>query len=283
MDFMKMTRIPYAFTQTLFIALGFLHAGGLDIKLLALGMLALSPLMAYGGVYILNDLADREHDRAHPKKRDRAIASGRIAKGKALVLALTLMLAGLALSLYLGFWFAVITAIVIANNLAYSFRPRFKDSLFLGLLSCSLNYPLRFLAGVSLAQTSVSGLLQAALLFLIALHGFSAYRIYDIKSKSPGKTFRSECKLTAVIRATALTAAGITLAIHYAKMPALALAMSAYMLLFSEINLRIVKRGIDFFQLLRPWKAAREKNWFACFPFMVCILAVIVFYAIVKS
>ena len=49
------------------------------------------------GVYLLNDLADREGDRQHPSKRHRPIASGQLPVPSAVLLSLMLAAAGLAL------------------------------------------------------------------------------------------------------------------------------------------------------------------------------------------
>ncbi|MFH1125641.1 MAG: UbiA family prenyltransferase, partial [Candidatus Altiarchaeota archaeon] len=181
-DFLSMTRMPFAFIQTIFIILGFLQAGGSDFLRLFLGVVALGPSLIYGGVYILNDIADIDSDRKNPKKEKRAITSSRIGTKNAFFTALSLIAVGFAMALYISRGFALICLIVLLNNLAYSFGPRFKDRLHLGLLSCSLNYPLRFLAGISIANTGKFDILPPLLFFLIALNGFSAYRIYDSRN-----------------------------------------------------------------------------------------------------
>jgi 4-hydroxybenzoate polyprenyltransferase len=55
--------------------------------------------LAASAVYIINDIADRERDRQHPRKRLRPIASGRISLGEAGILAV-LCLAGSAVLAY---------------------------------------------------------------------------------------------------------------------------------------------------------------------------------------
>src|SRR5258708_2994726 len=55
--------------------------------------------LAASAIYVINDLADRERDRLHPRKRLRPIASGRITPGEAWILA-ALCLAGSAALAY---------------------------------------------------------------------------------------------------------------------------------------------------------------------------------------
>src|SRR5215210_2662882 len=62
-------------------------------------------------VYLFNDLADIEKDRLHPKKRLRALPSGRLKKEVALAAAVILPLIVLPLSLALDWRFTVIAVV----------------------------------------------------------------------------------------------------------------------------------------------------------------------------
>ena len=55
-----------------------------------------------GTVYIINDLADAEKDRQHPKKRMRPIASGKVETGTAIAAAILILLIALPLSFVLS-------------------------------------------------------------------------------------------------------------------------------------------------------------------------------------
>lgn len=55
--------------------------------------------LASSGVYILNDIADRDRDRLHPAKRDRPLASGQVGTAAALVEAGVLFACAAALAL----------------------------------------------------------------------------------------------------------------------------------------------------------------------------------------
>ena len=61
-----------------------------------LAILCLSFCALSAAVYIVNDLADRDADRRHPRKRRRPIASGRLPVWAAVIAAASLVAAGLA-------------------------------------------------------------------------------------------------------------------------------------------------------------------------------------------
>ncbi|MDD5111290.1 MAG: UbiA family prenyltransferase [Candidatus Altiarchaeota archaeon] len=283
-DFMSVTRMPFSLIQTLFIALGYIHAGGNDGITLLLAILTLGPTLIYGGIYILNDVADREYDRTHPAKKQRIVASGRLNERTAIALSAVMLAAGFALAAYISRTFAGWCFVILANNLLYSFRPRLKGYLYLGLFSCSLNYPLRFLAGSSIAYGGLTGLLPAWLIFLVALHGFSAYRIYDHSVISKGRLRGSEWdSLIVVTRSTALMAVLITLVVAYPLKPVFALLAGGYFILFSEVNLGIVRRGVNFFKLLRVGRTIRERPELSYYPAMVALLAVFIVYIVLHT
>ena len=79
-----------------------------DSLLRTAGATAIFCLLA-SGVYLVNDVRDREADRLHPKKRHRPIAAGEIAPGVALLIAAVLQLGSLA-----GAWFGLASPAVTA-------------------------------------------------------------------------------------------------------------------------------------------------------------------------
>lgn len=97
-------------------------------------------------IYLFNDLMDREKDLAHPEKRKRPIPSGRLSPKAAG--AGVLLLAGPALALGFLLWpgFGVSLAIYFALNLAYS--AWLKRMVILDVLSISLGFVIRAIAGV---------------------------------------------------------------------------------------------------------------------------------------
>ena len=72
------------------------------------------------GVYLMNDIADRERDRLHPEKRHRPIASGAISAGAAAVVAVLLLLVGVGGGFGLGAEFGLLLALYVAIQVLYS-------------------------------------------------------------------------------------------------------------------------------------------------------------------
>jgi len=96
-------------------------------------------------VYVINDLADMEKDRRHPKKRHRPLASGALNPQVAKVAAALLPIIALPLSFWLSPAFGFIALGYLALNLAYSFG--LKDLVILDVLIVAAGYVLRVAAG----------------------------------------------------------------------------------------------------------------------------------------
>ena len=103
-------------------------------------------------VYILNDLADVDKDRAHPSKRDRPLASGRLSPSAARASAALLMLFSFAGAYLLGWPFLGVTLIYFALNVAYSFG--LKEYVILDLMAIAAGFVLRVVAGVVLVDVA---------------------------------------------------------------------------------------------------------------------------------
>jgi len=126
-------------------------------------------LMA-AGTYFLNDLADREHDRAHPKKRARPIASGRVSTALAAATASVLATGGLALGLAINATTMIILAAYWVLQLAYT--TRFKKEAILDVLCIAMGFVLRVLAGASAIEVDPTSWLLICTLFLATFLGF---------------------------------------------------------------------------------------------------------------
>lgn len=109
-----------------------------------LGVLCFN-LAAYG-VYLLNDLLDLASDRAHPHKKHRALASGRLPLWHALLLVPALWLGAVGLAAaWLAPPFIAVLAVYLVLMLAYSLR--LKDLAFVDALVLAVGYTLRLVAG----------------------------------------------------------------------------------------------------------------------------------------
>ncbi len=104
-------------------------------------------------IYVLNDLIDLELDRIHPKKKGRPLASGRIGKRAAIVWMLVLGILGGATAVGLGSRFAYVAGGYLLLNVAYSLR--LKRIVMVDVLSISIGFVLRAVAGVAVLQRPV--------------------------------------------------------------------------------------------------------------------------------
>ncbi|HEX7707623.1 MAG TPA: UbiA family prenyltransferase [Thermoanaerobaculia bacterium] len=116
------------------------------------------------GTYLLNDVRDREHDRSHPKKRFREIASGGVAPLTALIAGVLLIASGVAIAASVSLellWYLAGYALL---SLTYSFV--LKRRVFLDVLALSALWTIRVLAGGVAAGVEVSDWLLALSVFL---------------------------------------------------------------------------------------------------------------------
>jgi 4-hydroxybenzoate polyprenyltransferase len=136
-----------------------------------------------GTAYLINDVADVEHDRLHPRKRLRPVASGELSTRAALALATALGVLCLSLSLLLGTAFAACALLYLALNLAYSFR--LKDLVILDVLAVSLGFVLRAVAGAVAIPVQISEWLLICTI-LLALFLTLCKRRHELTSLEAG-------------------------------------------------------------------------------------------------
>lgn len=131
--------------------------------------------LASSVVYLVNDVADRERDRQHPTKRQRAIASGVVSPGLALGTAGALAAAALAGGCALGTTFSWILTGFLALNLLYSFW--LKHVPIVDVFCIAAGFVLRVAAGVSLiVVTRFSPWLYVCMTLLALYIGFGKRR-----------------------------------------------------------------------------------------------------------
>ena len=115
-------------------------------------------------VYLLNDLLDLPHDRAHARKRHRPFASGAIPLTQAPLAIAICLLGGAALALTLPWRFVGMLAVYYACTTTYSFGLKRKpvwDVMMLALL-----YTMRVFAGSAATGIRISPWLLAFSMFL---------------------------------------------------------------------------------------------------------------------
>lgn len=146
------TMRPRQWTKNVFIfaALAF------DLKLFEFTYVAKTVLafilfcMLSGCVYLVNDLADIERDRQHPVKRNRPLASGRLSRSWAVIVAAVLPVISLSLSFLLQPLFGLIGLVYFLIQLTYSFG--LKDVVILDVLIVAAGFVLRVAAGSAIAE-----------------------------------------------------------------------------------------------------------------------------------
>ena len=101
-------------------------------------------------VYIINDIADKEADRKHPKKMNRPIASGQLSVKVAAVVAVVIVVITLTLSYLLSPAFMLISLVYFITFLCYSFE--LKHVPIIDVMIIAAGFVMRVAAGVSLIQ-----------------------------------------------------------------------------------------------------------------------------------
>ena len=145
-------------------------AGAVERALLAL----VAFCCASSAVYLINDLRDREADRNHPLKRLRPLAAGTLAVSTAVVAVVALTAAAFAIALYLGRPFMIVLGAYLLLNVLYTLW--FKHMVILDVMSISLGFVLRVLAGAEAAGVEVSRWLFLCTIFLALFLAFSKRR-----------------------------------------------------------------------------------------------------------
>ena len=95
--------------------------------------------------YFINDSFDIDRDRAHPRKRHRPIAAGRISIGWALGIASIFMIGGLVAALAISIPMLIVAAAYLATNIVYSWW--IKNVVLLDVMAVSSGFVLRAVAG----------------------------------------------------------------------------------------------------------------------------------------
>lgn len=155
MSFLKEIRI-HQWMKNFLIFIPVLSAHGWNQPALIVNALLafLGFSLAASMVYIINDVVDLEHDRAHPKKSKRPLAAGDFPL--AAVIPTLFLLASICLGvlLFLPLHFAYILLAYLAVTFLYSFW--LKRVLLLDVVCLSILYTVRILAGGEATSIALS-------------------------------------------------------------------------------------------------------------------------------
>jgi decaprenyl-phosphate phosphoribosyltransferase len=141
------------------------HLGEREITLRSVGAMLAFCLLS-GSVYAINDVLDVEQDRAHPTKKNRPVASGRVPPRVASAVAVGLIALSIGGAAVLGVGFSIVASTYLLLNLAYSVA--LKEVVFVDVLIIASGFVLRVLGG-SLAADVRPSIWLLACTFLLAL------------------------------------------------------------------------------------------------------------------
>jgi 4-hydroxybenzoate polyprenyltransferase len=145
---------PHQWTKNLVVLAALIFSLNFrDPRLLIIGVEAVLVFcLLSGAVYLLNDLKDREKDKLHPVKKNRAIASGRLPASVAVSTLLLVLAAGIVGAAFLGPNFLKVSAGYFALNLTYSFFLRSR--MLLDVMAIAMGFVLRAIAGAEVMRDS---------------------------------------------------------------------------------------------------------------------------------
>ncbi len=124
--------------------------------------------LAASSIYIINDWIDIDKDRAHPTKKHRPIASGRISSGCLLFLLLIQIPSSLALAYLVNFQVFLLLMAYLIINLCYCIKV--KNVRLLDMVCVSSGFTIRALTGaMAVSQTMDFWILGAITFACMAL------------------------------------------------------------------------------------------------------------------
>jgi 4-hydroxybenzoate polyprenyltransferase len=166
-DYFRLLR-PRQWLKNVFVFAGlifsrqFLHLESIEKSILA--FIVFSILSSSG--YIINDILDYQEDRAHPVKSKRPVASGKVQRVHAGLIAALLLIISLIGAYLLGNQFLSVCLIYSIFMISYSVG--IKNIVILDVLFVAIGYVLRAIAGAVVITVEISSWLLLCTL-LIAL------------------------------------------------------------------------------------------------------------------
>jgi 4-hydroxybenzoate polyprenyltransferase len=147
---------PKQWSKNLLLFAGLLFANELGdaTKWLQASVAFAAYCAASSAAYLANDVRDAEHDRAHPVKRLRPVASGELPVNAALVLAGVLAVAAFAATGFLGAWSVVFMAAFLILQAAYS--GGLKHVVLIDVFAIAALFVIRAAAGAQAVDVRIS-------------------------------------------------------------------------------------------------------------------------------
>ncbi len=115
-------------------------------------------------VYVFNDIVDAESDRAHPTKKNRPIASGKISTRHAYIIIIILLAIVASALPAFNVKFILSVGIFLVLNILYTLR--FKHIVLLDVFSIAAGFMIRIIAGAYVINVEISSWLILTTMFI---------------------------------------------------------------------------------------------------------------------
>ena len=133
--------------------------------------------LASSASYAMNDVVDAERDRAHPDKRHRPVASGRVSKAQAVALSLACVLGALGLSFATGPASGTVLLVLVGYlALQVAYTSRLKHIVLVDVFCIAAGFLLRVEVGGLAVSAPLSHWIVLCTLFLALFLGFEKRR-----------------------------------------------------------------------------------------------------------
>jgi len=183
---------PHQWLKNLLVFIPILASHQLTVETLGQSLLAFVAFsFVASSVYGFNDLLDLTADRAHPRKRNRPLASGALPIAHGTWLALLLSLSGFVLALPLGASFVLVMLAYLATTTAYSLY--LKRLVIIDICALTSFFVMRIIAGGVATGIPLSfWLLAFSVFFFFALAAIKRQsELFDgIASTASGRGYR---------------------------------------------------------------------------------------------
>ena len=126
--------------------------------------------LASSCAYIVNDIADRETDQAHPRKKHRPIAAGRVSLRAACIEAAVLGVVALIVAWYISAALVGLVAVFLLLEIGYSLL--LKHKVLVDVISIALAFVLRAAAGAVTIAVVISPWLFVCMFTACLFMGF---------------------------------------------------------------------------------------------------------------
>lgn len=143
--------------------------------------------LASAAVYLGNDLADVDVDRAHPTKRHRPIAAGTLSVATASRMGVALVVAAIVIAALLRPEFAVVIAVYLLINVGYSAGLKHQPYLELGIVAAG--FVLRAVGGgvatdIALSRWFILVVCSGSLFIVVGKRSAELRRTADLATRA---------------------------------------------------------------------------------------------------